>query len=274
MEIKNIKLNEIKTTQNVRMDSSNDLDVLMRSIKENGLLQPIGVKQAINGYCLVFGFRRTEAFRKLGFKEIPARILDKDMTKEEFTILNLSENIIRSDISLFEEAVSYRSLLDGGLNEREIAARLGISVNKVKEAIQCLNLPQKYLEKVRYTRPGHQARKGFIPAYVVKRLSNDLKNSKITQKQASEYMDKILQKKMPKAVMVEVAKKMSKAKQRDVNLSEMFSDQSNIVQRTIKLNFYKDELKNNPGEFTQLKLRNRVISTLKKDRDMRMVLAD
>ena len=69
----------------------NELEGLMASIEENGLLQPITVTKSDDCYRLIAGERRLRAFRKLGRTRIPAIVTDADETKA--AVLAVIENI-------------------------------------------------------------------------------------------------------------------------------------------------------------------------------------
>ena len=106
-----IRLNEIdKGPAHIRTHiNEEDLDELKDSIKKLGLLQPIVVirKQKVmpNGkrYNLIIGSRRVLAHEKLGRKEIPAIILEKQ-NKEKILASSLAENMFRSKLSVKDTA--------------------------------------------------------------------------------------------------------------------------------------------------------------------------
>ena len=80
MKIQEIPIKEIKILDNIRqIIKEQEMPYLMQSIKENGLLQPIGVKADKVGYTLIWGFRRLMAYKKLAQKmdciDVPHLIL-------------------------------------------------------------------------------------------------------------------------------------------------------------------------------------------------------
>jgi ParB/RepB/Spo0J family partition protein len=85
---------------NVRRNPG-DVDELMLSIGEKGILEPLLVRPVDGRYELIVGSRRFEAAKRLGFKKVPA--VSKTMTEEEALIISLVENIQRRDIEPEEE---------------------------------------------------------------------------------------------------------------------------------------------------------------------------
>ncbi len=169
MKVNEIKLNEIKQTYNVRQKEVHreDAENLMQSIRNNGLLQPIGVKQETdNSYIIIWGNRRLEACKKLGWKEIPAVIFsdkDDDMTEEDFVIINAVENQHQKPNSLLELGRAVAILRDRGLNHEEIAIRLSIPKSRILTALnEAQRLPEEWIPKVKVTTNPHN-KGGNIP---------------------------------------------------------------------------------------------------------------
>lgn len=124
------------------------LEELARSIEENGLLQPILVREYGNGrYQIIAGERRFRASKIAGLSEIPAIILDKDDRK--VAEISLIENIQREDLNPIEEAMAFRSLADEyGLTQEELSERVGKSRSAIANAVRLLDLPTPVLEMV------------------------------------------------------------------------------------------------------------------------------
>lgn len=117
-----------------------ELAELVHSIKEFGLLQPIVVRPAKDGYELIMGERRWRASSKAGLKRIPAIVRetsDEDMLRDA-----LLENIHRVQLNPLEEAAAYQQLLEEfGVTQEELADRLGRSRPVITNSIRLLNLP-------------------------------------------------------------------------------------------------------------------------------------
>lgn len=117
-----------------------ELAELVHSVKEFGLLQPIVVRPAKDGYELIMGERRWRASSKAGLKRIPAIVRetsDEDMLRDA-----LLENIHRVQLNPLEEAAAYQQLLDEfGVTQEQLADRLGRSRPVITNSIRLLNLP-------------------------------------------------------------------------------------------------------------------------------------
>ena len=124
------------------------LEELAASISENGLLQPILVREYGDGrYQIIAGERRFRASKLAGLSEIPTIILDKDDRRA--AEISLIENIQREDLNPLEEALGYRSLAEGyGLTQEEISERTGKSRSAVANMMRLLDLPDEVLDLV------------------------------------------------------------------------------------------------------------------------------
>ena len=103
------------------------LSELAKSIEEYGVIQPITVrKKDDEEYELVTGERRLRASMIAGLEEIPCIVIDADLQKS--AVFSLLENLQREDLSFFEVAQSYKSLIrEQGLTQEELAKRIGKS---------------------------------------------------------------------------------------------------------------------------------------------------
>ncbi|GAA4712634.1 chromosome partitioning protein, ParB family [Promicromonospora umidemergens] len=120
-----------------------DLDELVESIKEIGVLQPIVVrpdKEHPGEYELIMGERRWRATQAAELETIPAIVRDTDdgdMLRDA-----LLENLHRSDLNPLEEAAAYRQLLDDfGCTHEELANRLARSRPQISNTLRLLRLP-------------------------------------------------------------------------------------------------------------------------------------
>lgn len=143
--IENLPIGKIKLQKNSRLNiSDEELAGLMQSIKEVGLLQPIGVVKKASGFEICYGNRRWLACSKLGMKRVPA-VVHTNKNEVEGDLQNLTENIQRRNISL-AEAGRYMEILNGsGLSMAEIAVRLGVSKSYVESCLNAYrNVPQEF----------------------------------------------------------------------------------------------------------------------------------
>ena len=128
---------------------SGALEELAESIRENGLIQPILVRQLLDGdYELIAGHRRWMAVRKLGQPTI--RAIVENRTDTESAVLALVENIQRRDLDCMEEARAIAGLIEStGMTQQEAARRLGKSQPAVANKLRLLRLPQDVLSLLR-----------------------------------------------------------------------------------------------------------------------------
>jgi len=127
-DLREIRINTIRIADNAR-GAGLDVTDLVESIRQKGLLQPILVRRcALEGYQyeLIAGHRRLAACREIGLERIPALI--HDIHTDERLVLQLIENVQRSDLSPYEIAVAIRRLIEADDSSQQAAAhRLGKS---------------------------------------------------------------------------------------------------------------------------------------------------
>lgn len=130
-----------------------DLNELIHSVREFGVLQPIVVRpipDAVDGaprYELVMGERRLRATMHLGLATIPAVI--KDTADDAMLRDALLENIHRANLNPLEEASAYQQLLsDFGITQDELASRIGRSRPQITNTIRLLKLPESVQSRV------------------------------------------------------------------------------------------------------------------------------
>ena len=118
------------------------LEQLAASIRANGVLQPVLVRPAGDGYQLVAGERRMLAAQRAGLLKVPALI--REVPDDHLLELALIENIQREDLNPIEEAQAYQNLLEHlKLTQEELAARLGKERSTVANSLRLLKLPSQ-----------------------------------------------------------------------------------------------------------------------------------
>ena len=124
---------------------------LAESIRQNGVISPIAVRRAENGYQIVAGERRWRACRLAGVDQIPALIVEAD-DRLAFEMAMI-ENLQREDLNPMEEAEGYKELMERfGITQEEIAERVGKSRPAVANALRLLTLPEELISLVRNSR--------------------------------------------------------------------------------------------------------------------------
>lgn len=117
------------------------MDELKKSILMNGLIQPITVRKHNNQFQLVSGERRLRACRDIGYREIPAYIMEV-LTDEAMLAIALIENIQRERLNAIEVALAYKRLMDEcKLSYDSIAEKVGKDRTTVVNSIRLLKLP-------------------------------------------------------------------------------------------------------------------------------------
>lgn len=113
---------------------------LSRSIRENGILQPISVRRVFaSKFELVAGERRLRAAIMAGFKTVPCVILDCDETQA--AVFALLENLQRANLNMFEEAEAMRNLIEiWGLTQESVAKKLGKKQSTIANKLRLLKL--------------------------------------------------------------------------------------------------------------------------------------
>lgn len=143
-----ISLIDPKSDQPRKYFDKEALEELAASITENGLLQPILVREyGEDRYQIIAGERRFRASKLAGLTEIPAIVLDKDDRKA--AEIALIENVQREDLNPIEEALGYKALADEyDLTQEELSFKVGKSRSAVANILRLLDLPDAVLALV------------------------------------------------------------------------------------------------------------------------------
>lgn len=206
---------------------SNELNELSRSIKENGVLQPIILRkspQNQNNYEIIAGERRFRASQLAGLKSVPAIV--REISDNKALELAIVENIQRSDLNAIEEATSYQRLIDDfGHKQEKIAEKIGRSRSYVTNSLRLLMLPNEVQKMVQ---------KGSISASHARTLINcqdpvALANKIVNQNLSVRDLEVMVQNNNTKAE-VKIASSQSKAKKAQrVRLAELTEQISQIL---------------------------------------------
>jgi ParB family chromosome partitioning protein len=132
------------------------LDQLARSIREQGLIQPVVVRRAETGYELIAGERRWRAAKMAGLKKIPAVV--KASQDRDSLLLAVVENVQREDLSPIEEATAFNRMIEQfGLTQAEVAQVVGRDRSTVANAVRLLALPDEIQQSLEagQIRSGH-----------------------------------------------------------------------------------------------------------------------
>ncbi len=136
-EVRQISITEIRPDETqprrVRPDSQGIAD-LTQSIRTRGVLSPIILRRAEDGYVIIAGERRWTASQAAGLERIPARVMD--VSPEEARLIQLAENLQREDLNPIEEAEGFHLLMqETGWSIRELGRELGKSKSYVSRML-------------------------------------------------------------------------------------------------------------------------------------------
>ena len=139
INIADIQPNEQQPRKNF---SDPQMESLVNSIREHGVLQPIIVRPTSKGYKIIAGERRWRASKQLGIKELRAIVKNADSLK---TIeLALVENIQREDLNPIEKATAFSELkAHFGLTQEQIAKNVGQDRSTIANTLRLLDLPEE-----------------------------------------------------------------------------------------------------------------------------------
>jgi ParB family chromosome partitioning protein len=149
--VEHIEMKMVRPSQFSIRDKYNDhqeVESLISSIKEHGLLQPILIRPYQNSFEIVAGHRRFYACKSLRWRHMPCKI--RELSDKQSFEIQITENIQRKSMSALEEAEAYRKYVQdlgwGGVTE--LSRRIGKSEEYVSHRIQLLKLPQDVKEKI------------------------------------------------------------------------------------------------------------------------------
>ena len=148
-EFKLIRISDIqKNPYQPRKEFSEEkIKELAQSIKENGLIQPIIVRQSpVIGYEILAGERRYRASIEAGLSEVP--VIIKKLSDQDMMVHSIIENLQREDLNPIEEAKAYQSLIDKGYTHADIAEKMGKSRPYITNLVRLLTLPNFILKEV------------------------------------------------------------------------------------------------------------------------------
>jgi len=139
-----------KAGDNIRSGELPEIEELAKSIKAEGLVEPIVVtmSETPGKYTVVAGHRRLTAVRSLELATIPAMIVDADVNRR--IKLALIENIQRKDMAPLDKAKAFAKLIKNtGLEQQQVAEAIGMAPGYVSQYLALLELPESALSALR-----------------------------------------------------------------------------------------------------------------------------
>lgn len=139
-----IDINDIKPNKDQPRKAFNEekLKDLANSIKENGVIQPLIIRKAQNGYELVAGERRWRAARIAEIKKVPCIIRNFD--EKQNMIVAIIENMQRENLDPIEEALGLNEMIKRfEFTQEQVSNALGKSRAYIANSLRLLKLPEK-----------------------------------------------------------------------------------------------------------------------------------
>ncbi len=242
--------NKYQPRKNFDEENLNDL---VNSIKERGVIQPIIVRKSNidnSKYEIIAGERRWLAAQKAGLHDIPVVVTDADDLKSlEFAIV---ENVQRHDLNPLEEAQGYKRLIDEfAYDQDKVSKFIGKSRSYISNSLRLLNLPKEvldFVEKKKIT-AGH--------AKILVGLDN-----------ATFLANKFIEKKLSVRQAENLVKIFKKTKRNPFSkVDSNIRDLENSISEKIGLNVSIKNNKNNKGTisfyYKELDQLNKIIDIIK-----------
>lgn len=194
--LKNIPVQSIKPSscQPRKSFNENDLNELAESIKIHGVIQPIILRiDGKNGYELVAGERRYKAAIIAGLEFVPAIV--KDFTNKDALAISIIENIQRKDLTVIEEANSYRDLIEQYDLTHELVSKItGKSRSHISNLLRLLNLSNKVQEMVILGQltMGHARALLSLPESLQKIVADEIVNKNLTTNETEKRVNHLI----------------------------------------------------------------------------------
>lgn len=189
-----ININEIQPSRyQPRLEFDEEaINELSESIKENGLIQPITVRDVDGHYEIIAGERRFRACKKAGFEKISCYILSP--SENQAAEMALVENIQREDLTAIEEAKSYVQIMrQAGLTQEQVAQKVGKSQSAVANKIRLLNLPDEIQAGVLEKKISERHARSLLRLPEEKRVDayHHIVKEEMNVRQADAYVEKL-----------------------------------------------------------------------------------
>jgi len=140
--IRMISINKIDPSPHQARTELGNIEELMASIKEKGILQPIIVREKNDRYEIIAGERRCIAAKNVGLKDVPC--IEMNVSDNEAMELALIENLQRKDLGVFEEADGLNALADMyGYSHKQISEKIGKARSTITEIISISKIPKE-----------------------------------------------------------------------------------------------------------------------------------
>jgi len=250
LAISEIIPNKFQPRRNFDEENLNDL---VNSIRERGIIQPIIVRKSedqISKYEIIAGERRWLAAQKAGLHEVPAVITEADDLKSlEFAIV---ENVQRHDLNPLEEAQGYQRLINEfSYDQEKVSKFIGKSRSHITNCLRILSLPEDVLKLVENRKLSAGHAKVLVGLENANFVANKIIDKKLSVRETENF------------VKIFKVGKFSSKLNKDVNIRELELS----VTDKVGLNVIIKNKKNNKGkiifEYNDLDQLNKIIEIIK-----------
>ena len=170
-----------------------ELDELSDSIRQHGVMQPVVVRQTVQGYELIAGERRWRASQRAGLAEMPALV--RDLDDQQVAALALIENIQREQLTAIEQARALARMRDQfSMDQTALATMISSSRSNVANLLRLLNLSQgvqSMLEEGRLEM-GHARALLPLPENMQVKTAEDVLRSQLSVRQTETLVKRLL----------------------------------------------------------------------------------
>lgn len=213
---------------------------LTQSIMQHGLLQPILVRPRGEKYEIIAGERRWRAAKLAGLNAIS--VIIKDINNQEAAEISLIENLQRDDLSVIEEAVAFKSLMEKhAFTQEMIAERIGRSRSYIANVMRILNLPPDIITLIEEKKisASHARTLLSLPTDEERIMAAlDIIEGKKSVRQTEKNVKKIQKAQDKKIKSLEVAEV-------ELKMQKYFGTKAEIISRKkggkIEITYYSDE---------------------------------
>ena len=144
--VKMLSVNSIVSHKDNPRKSLGELTELSDSIKVNGILQPLTVVALADGmFKLIIGHRRLEAAKMAGLDTVPCEV--STMSEEQQLNVMMMENMLRENLTTYEEAKGFQMMLDLGKSVEQVASETGFSQTTIRKRTKLLDLNEEKFKK-------------------------------------------------------------------------------------------------------------------------------
>ena len=250
LAISEIIPNKFQPRKNFDEENLNDL---VNSIRERGIIQPIIVRKSedqISKYEIIAGERRWLAAQKAGLHEVPVVVTEADDLKSlEFAIV---ENVQRHDLNPLEEAQGYQRLINEfSYDQEKVSKFIGKSRSHITNCLRILSLPEDVLKLVENRKLSAGHAKVLVGLENANFVANKIIDKKLSVRETENF------------VKIFKVGKFSSKLNKDVNIRELELS----VTDKVGLNVIIKNKKNNKGkiifEYNDLDQLNKIIEIIK-----------